>query len=127
VGGVGRAAGKETVTVTRQKFPLGVMVFGAIGLGFKSEIIRSSQGVDSSEYMEVVLICGLRERGNELFETNNWYFMQDGARCHTVQATMSRPEQGGRRFAGPEPDRAAMIDRAGARDGEGYDGGRAVR
>jgi hypothetical protein len=39
--------GKSTVMYRR--FPLGVMVFCAIWVGFKSQVIRYSKGVDSAE------------------------------------------------------------------------------
>jgi hypothetical protein len=53
---VRRGAWNEAATITRQTFPLGVMVFGAIGVGFKSQIIRCSKGVNSREYVDVMLL-----------------------------------------------------------------------
>jgi hypothetical protein len=56
-----------------------VLVFGAIGVGFKSQIIRCPKGVNSAEYVGMVLSHGPPERANELFGPENWHFMQDGA------------------------------------------------
>jgi hypothetical protein len=48
----------ETATTTKEKFPIGVMAGGAIGLGYKSPLIRCSHNVDSTEYQGMVTGCG---------------------------------------------------------------------
>jgi hypothetical protein len=68
---------------------MGVMVFGAIGVGFESTLIRCSKGVDSDEYVGMVLSCGLPEGPNAIYGGEDWAFQQDGARCHTTERTMS--------------------------------------
>jgi hypothetical protein len=68
---VRRATGNETATITYQKFPPGVMIFGAIEVGFKSEIIRCAKGVNPAEYVGIVLSLGLPERANDLLGPEN--------------------------------------------------------
>jgi hypothetical protein len=65
------------------------MVFGAIGVGFKSTLIRCSKGVDSDEYVGMVLPSGLPEGPNAIYGGEDWAFRQDGARCHTAARTVA--------------------------------------
>jgi hypothetical protein len=65
------------------------MVFGAIGIGFKSTLIRCSKGVDCVEYVGMVLSCRQPEGPNAMYEGEDWAFPQDGGRCHTAERTMS--------------------------------------
>jgi hypothetical protein len=58
--------------VTEQKFPTGVMVFGSIGVRFKSTLIRCSKGGDEYEGME--LSCGLLRRSPPVMERANGLF-----------------------------------------------------
>jgi hypothetical protein len=71
---VGRGAWKQAATITHQKFLLGVMVFGAIRVGFKSQIIRYSKGVGSAEYD----MCGSGAIRSFRWATPSW---RDGVRC----------------------------------------------
>jgi hypothetical protein len=78
----------ETATTANEKFQLGTMVWGAIGGGYRSPLMRCSHNVDSAEYQGIVMNCGMIERCNQLFG-NRWWFMHDGAPCHLSEATVN--------------------------------------
>jgi hypothetical protein len=83
-----RGEWNHTAFATRQKFPISVMIWGAIGVGFKSGCTVCSQGVDAGEYQQILKDSGFIDRMNARCGVGNWWFMQDGAPCHTAKATM---------------------------------------
>jgi hypothetical protein len=78
----------ETAFVTKTKFPISVMIWGAIGVGYKSGCIFCSNGVDSGEYQAIVLKeSDLVTEMDGRVGKYRWYFMQDGASAHTSRST----------------------------------------
>lgn len=66
-----------------EKFTSGIMVYGAIGLNYKSKLIACSNGVDAVEYREIL-------EKSEMFndrDSDSYYFMQDGAPAHKCTST----------------------------------------
>jgi transposase len=87
----------ETSFATRTKFPISVMIWGAIGVDYKSGCIFCSKGVDTDEYQSILKRSKFIEEMNTRFgpkegeplgPQHRWWFMQDGASCHTSKATM---------------------------------------
>jgi transposase len=77
----------ETAFVTKTKFPISVMIWGAIGVGYKSGCIFCSDGVDAQEYQAVLKKAELVEELNNRDGRFEWFFMQGGASAHTAKAT----------------------------------------
>jgi transposase len=78
----------ETAFVTKTKFPISVMIWGAIGVGYKSGCIQCSNGVDAEEYQAIVEKSNMIDEMNERYGPFQWFFMQDGATAHTSQDTI---------------------------------------
>lgn len=66
------------------KFPQGIMVYGAIGLNYKSKLVLCDGTIDSRKYQKNIelslMLEDLRDR--------DFIFMQDGARSHTSKETI---------------------------------------
>ena len=77
-----------TATIATVKYPVGVMVWGAIGVGLKPGLVRMSKHVNAAEYQQAVLSCGLADAAAEQYGSDNFFFMQDGASMHTSEATL---------------------------------------
>jgi hypothetical protein len=72
------------------KFPVSIMVWGAIGHGFKSKLEFIEGTLDSSGYVAMLIANGFIEQCNAIFGgRRGWCFMQDGAPCHTAQSTLA--------------------------------------
>ena len=54
------------------------MIYGAIGLGYKSKLVVCQKSVDAIEYRKIL------EQSNMFndLDPNNYIFMQDGAPAH---------------------------------------------
>jgi hypothetical protein len=83
-----RGAWNRTATASHAKFPMGLMFWAAIGQGYRSKLMLMSGRVDSECLRKAQLnwmdrICNA-EHGEK------WYFMQDGAPCHTEVETIER-------------------------------------
>ena len=61
------------------KFPLGIMVYGAIGHNYKSKLVFTSMSISSEVYAGNIELSGMFQD----LENINYVFMQDGAPCHT--------------------------------------------
>jgi hypothetical protein len=64
-----------------------IMVWGAIGVGFKSSLVVFEHSVDAKEYMD-----SLRPRffseAHKAYNHRPWVFVQDGATPHTTDANI---------------------------------------
>jgi transposase len=67
-----------------------VMVWAAIGLGYKSPLIFIEGTLDASTYRTMLAHYGIIESVHEIFKNNrsDVYFQQDGAPAHTSQETV---------------------------------------
>jgi transposase len=71
------------------KFPVSIMVWGAIGVGFKSKLMFIENTLGAEGYIAMLLASGFIAACNQLFGLGAWWFMQDGAPCHTAQSSLS--------------------------------------
>jgi hypothetical protein len=70
------------------KFPkFSVMVWGAIGIGFRSTLVTFDGHVDAKTYIES-LKKGFFREVDEAYGGRPWVLVQDGATCHTTDANL---------------------------------------
>lgn len=79
----------EQCFTTREKFSISIMVFGAIGIDYKSELVFCEKSVDALYYREVIEKSHIIPTLDEKYGEGNWIFMQDGAPAHTARITTS--------------------------------------
>ena len=77
----------------KTKFPEAVMVWGGIGLGYRTPLMVCSAGVDSTEYTRILTQSDLLCEMNAKYGESQWTLMQDGAPCHTSRQTMQWASQ----------------------------------
>ena len=77
----------DSVYQEYQKAEVGIMVWGAIGYNFKSELIICPKTVDARSYRQIIRDSHMVEILNEQRGEGNWVFMQDGAPPHTAKDT----------------------------------------
>ena len=77
----------ESIFVDKKKYPESVMIWGAIGIGFKSELMKCSSGMDADEYCRILEDSRLLDKLNDCHGKGKWSFMHDGAPCHQAQRT----------------------------------------
>jgi transposase len=90
---VRRGQWNDTATVQDEKFPVGVMVWAAIGPDNFRVIERCDLKIDGPEYMSMIQRSRLAELANEKYGAGNWYFMQDGAPSHTARKTVEQLQE----------------------------------
>ena len=79
------APGKYIETVG---YPTKLMVWGAIGLNFKSDLIRITGTLNAQGYQNLLENSQVFEKLNERYGPNGYVFQQDGARPHTAASTL---------------------------------------
>ena len=77
--------------VDTPKFNRGIIVWGAIGHNFKSPLILVQGKENSEEYICVLNESHLWELATNKY-SKDYYFQQDGARCHTSNITKANEE-----------------------------------
>jgi hypothetical protein len=65
----------ETAFVTKAKFPLSLMIWGVIGVNYKSGCFFCSQAGDSEEYQKIFFECELVNEMDRRSRRFQWYFM----------------------------------------------------
>jgi hypothetical protein len=65
------------------------MVWGAIAIGFKSELLIFNTPINSDTYT-AMLETNFIEHANQVFGEQEWVLVQDGATCHTSDKTINR-------------------------------------
>ena len=83
-----RGTYNETCFAEQSKFSQGVMVWGGIALGYRTNLMPCSGHVDTHEYSKVLEESNFITDMNNLHGRGAWVFMQDGAPCHTASATL---------------------------------------
>lgn len=64
----------------KAKFNLGIMVYCAIGVGYKSPLIICENNIDEVEYRKIINESKIFEELNEKYDSpGNFIFVQDGA------------------------------------------------
>jgi hypothetical protein len=61
---------------------ISIHVWGAIGVGFKSELIIFTSNVDAEVYTNEIEKSGFIEAADQKFGPRAWCLVQDGAPCH---------------------------------------------
>lgn len=83
-----RGMWNESCFVSKEKFNDGVMVWGAIGVGYKTALIRCSKKEDAKEYRRILEESNIIVECNQRFGEKGWFFMHDGAPCHNAETTL---------------------------------------
>jgi hypothetical protein len=61
------------------------MIFGVIGIDYKSDVLFVEESIDADKYIENVSQLGFIEDLNRKHGILQWIFQQDGSPCHTSQ------------------------------------------
>jgi hypothetical protein len=69
------------------------MIFGVIGLGYKSKLLFIEGTVDAANYVENLARLGFMGELDEKYGVLNWIFQQGGAPCHTAQEAIDWIEE----------------------------------
>ena len=83
-----RGVWNSTCFASRTKFPHSVMVWGAIGRGFRSKLVMCSNSEGTAEYLQILENSDLISEADRIYGRGRWYFLQDGAPCHQSKQTM---------------------------------------
>ena len=70
------------------KFPPSIMVYGAIGIDYKSRLVIVEGSIDSDCYKQNIQASKMIEVLDKQRGRGRWIFQQDGARCHTSRCTI---------------------------------------
>ena len=70
-----------------EKYCVSIMVYGAIGIGYKSKLVLCSDGVDNMEYREIINKSEMVDTLNRNHGAGCYTFMQDGAPAHKSHLT----------------------------------------
>lgn len=70
-----------------EKYSVSVMVYGAIGVGYKSKLVLCSDGVDNVEYRQLINDSGMVDVLDTKYGQGQYTFMQDGAPAHKSSLT----------------------------------------
>ena len=83
-----RGQWNETCFTTKEKFPLTVMVWGAIGHDYRSPLMECSNSVNAAEYVNILDKSDMLSEMNERHGLGKWTLMQDSAPCHLALYTL---------------------------------------
>ena len=64
------------------------MIYGAIGMNYKSKLVLVEHSIDSDQYIKNILASKMIETLDSTRGIGNWIFQQDGATCHTSKETV---------------------------------------
>jgi transposase len=71
------------------KFPkFSIMVWGAIGVNFKSELLIVEGNIDSEKYISMLKESRFFDEADAALGRGEYVFMQDGATCHTSEKSL---------------------------------------
>lgn len=70
-------------------YPVKIMVWGAIGKGFKSPLIRVTNSLAALEYQNLLASAEVIEMLNKRYGSFAYVFQQDGAKPHTAKSTIA--------------------------------------
>ena len=71
------------------KFSDSIMVWGCIGVGFKSPLIIFNSFVNSETYTNSLINSGFYLKADEIYGKYNWQLVQDGAPPHVTESTLN--------------------------------------
>ena len=73
--------------IETEGYPVKVMVWGCIGVNFKSTLMRIKGTMDAAAYQQMLTESGVFEQLDGLYGARGFIFQQDGARPHTAAST----------------------------------------
>ena len=74
--------------IEKTKYSHGIMVWGSIGKGFRSELMKCSGSIDAAEYINILKESNVFETCDAKYGRFRWSFMQDGSPCHNSSQTI---------------------------------------
>ena len=77
----------EQCFCTKEKYIWSIMVFGAIGIDFKSKLVICKENIDAVYFREVINQSNLVPDLDAKYGQGQWIFMQDGAPAHSSRLT----------------------------------------
>lgn len=83
-----RGVWNQTCFAPKTKFPKSVMVWGAIGRGFRSKLVMCSNSEDATEYTQILAKSDVISQANKVYGTGCWCLVQDGAPCHRSKQSL---------------------------------------
>lgn len=86
---------REEVCAVHAKFPKKVMVWGAVGKDFKSELIFWEGNVNKENYYQTLHDHNVFKDANQHFGEGQWIFQQDNAPPHVAKATLEKFRKAG--------------------------------
>lgn len=72
----------ENVTCAKRAHPPKLMIWGAIGYNYKSNLVFLDKNITGEVYFDDVICSGFLDTADECFGFNQWVFQQDNARPH---------------------------------------------
>lgn len=66
----------------KEKYNTGIMVYGAIGLNYKSDLVICEDSINEIGYRRLIIESNMIDVLNVIYEPGSYFFMQDGAPAH---------------------------------------------
>lgn len=85
---VKRGVYADNTFVNEKKYDIGLMVWGAIGKGWRSPLVLVKGKLNSQGYIDLLNSNDIFTSLDEHFGTKQYYFEQDGAPSHTAKKTI---------------------------------------
>lgn len=85
-----RSEWNESSFATKSKFKTSIMVWGGIGVGYKSPLAIFDNSVNSQSYILKLKEINFFADLDALFGQRNWTLVQDGAPAHTSESSISQ-------------------------------------
>lgn len=68
--------------VEKKKYNQGIIVYGAIGIDYKSDLVICENSIDDIEYRNIIERSNMVKSLGENYKEGEYFFMQDGAPAH---------------------------------------------
>ena len=72
----------DDIFIEKAKYNPGIMVYGAIGKDYKSELVICDNSINDIEYRKIIEKSKMFESLSEKYKEGEYYFMKDGASAH---------------------------------------------
>jgi hypothetical protein len=80
-------------SIALRKIPRSLVVFGVIGIGFKSDFVVLEGNIDTDQCLRNIDRLGFIEALDQKHRPFGWIFQQDGALCHASQDALDWLEE----------------------------------
>jgi transposase len=85
----GRFEHCDEFNTIQEHHPLAVMVWGGIGLGYRTPLFRCCNSITAQTYCTMLDEDGMIEHINSFYGALSYLYQQDGARPHTAKSTIT--------------------------------------